>query len=227
VLRVVPVAGARRCRLGDSETAANMGSSKVADSNAIESGVRTFRLRRGKVGGVDAVEVSTVVYLPPEEVYDFLVDFPRYANYSKYLTGVEQRGDGSPGTEYDLQFAWWKLTYTARSRVTSVSPPAKIEWEIIKDLTARGHWRVEEVPEEAPPDRETASRVYFRVEFSADSVDESAIDLPALVSLGWVVKKVIPLIEGEAERIVSRVVADLEGQRREVELTIHNSPDSV
>ena len=30
---------------------------------------------------VDAVEVSTIVYLPPEEIYDFLIDFPRYADY--------------------------------------------------------------------------------------------------------------------------------------------------
>jgi uncharacterized membrane protein len=176
---------------------------------------------------VDAVEVSTVIYLPPGEVYDFLIDFPRYANYSKYLTRVSANGDGSPGTEYDLRFEWWKLTYTARSRVTSVDPPTRIEWEIVKDLSAHGHWRVEEVPEAAPPDRETASRVWLHIEFDAGSVSKNAIDLPALVSLGWVVKKVKPLIESEAERIVSRIVADLEGKRREVELTIHDRPDTV
>jgi hypothetical protein len=38
---------------------------------------------------------------------------------------------------------------------------------------------------------------------------------------------VIPLIEDEAERVVSRIVADLEGERREVELTIHDAPDTV
>ena len=93
--------------------------------------------------GVDAVEVSTVIYLPPEEVYDFLVDFPGYANYSKYLTDVRRHGDGSPGTEYDLRFEWWKLAYTARSRVTGVSPPTRIDWEIVKDLSAHGFWHVE------------------------------------------------------------------------------------
>lgn len=176
---------------------------------------------------MDAVEVSTVVYLPPGEVYDFLIDFPRYANYSKYLTDVRREGDGSPGTQYDLRFEWWKLSYTARSRVTGVDPPTRIEWEIAKDLRAHGFWRVEEVPEEAPPDRESASRVYFHVEFDADSVNKGAIELPALVSLGWVVKKVIPLIENEAERIVERIVADIEGEPREVELTIHDTPERV
>ena len=176
---------------------------------------------------VDAVEVSTVVYLPPEEIYDFLIDFPRYADYSKYLTDVSRDGDGSPGTEYDLRFEWWKLAYTARSRVTGTTPPTRIDWAITKDVAAKGYWYVESVPEEAPPERETASRVGLRVTFDADSVNESAIDLPRLVSLGWVVKKVIPLIEDEAERVVSRIVADLEGERREVELTIHDAPDTV
>ena len=45
---------------------------------------------------VDRVEVSTVVHLPPEEVYEFIVDFPGYANYSEYLERVRSDGDGSP-----------------------------------------------------------------------------------------------------------------------------------
>jgi len=65
---------------------------------------------------VDTVDVSTVVYLPPAEIYDFLVDFPRYADYSRHLEEVHRHnGDGSPGTRYDITFAWWKLR-TRRSR---------------------------------------------------------------------------------------------------------------
>lgn len=174
---------------------------------------------------MDSVEVSTVVYLPPEEVYGFLIDFPRYANYSKYLRGVDRHGDGSPGTEYDLHFAWWKLTYTARSRVTDVDPPAKVDWEITKDIDAYGYWKVEEI---TPPEgREHASRVRLRIEFDANSVDPSGLDLPRLVSLSWVIEKVKPLIEREAERVVERIVADIEGEPRPVDLTIHTTPDSV
>jgi ribosome-associated toxin RatA of RatAB toxin-antitoxin module len=174
---------------------------------------------------VDSIEVSTDVYLPPAEVYDFLIDFPRYADYSEHLEGVERHGDGSPGTTYDLHFAWWKLTYTARSRVTNVEPPHKIDWKIIKHIDAHGHWMVEEC--DPPAGREEASRVRLRIDFDADSVDSSQFDLPRLVSLSWVVEKVKPIIENEAEHIVERIVADIEGEARPVDLTVHTTPDSV
>lgn len=174
---------------------------------------------------MDTVEVSTVVYLPPEEVYDFVIDFPRYADYSKYLTGVERRGDGSPGSEYDLHFAWWKLTYTAHSRVTAVDRPRRIDWEITEDIDAEGHWAVD--PIDPPPERDHASRVRLRIDFDADSVDPSGLDLPTLVSLSWVIEKVKPIIEREAERIVERIVADIEGESRPVDLTVHTTPSSV
>jgi hypothetical protein len=176
-------------------------------------------------GGVESVEVSTVVYLPPPEVYEFIVDFPRYADYSKHLERVHRDGDGGPGTDYALKFAWWRLTYTARTRVTDVDPPNRLDWTVVKDLTADGYWQVKEVPEEAPEDAETASRVTLRVEFDTDSVGN--VDLPAFVSVGWVVEKVTPRIQAEAERVVERIVADLEGDERPVELTVHTTPETM
>ncbi len=158
------------------------------------------------------------MYLPPEEVYDFLVDFPRYANYSKHLTEVVAHGEGGPGTEYDLRFEWWKLSYTARSRVTAVDPPERIDWAVVKDLDATGYWLVEAT--DPPAGEETATRVTFHVEFDADSADTDAIDLPSLVSLGWVIDKVKPKIKQEAERVVRRIVADIEGEDRPVDLEI-------
>lgn len=176
----------------------------------------------------DAIEVSTVVYIPPEEAYAFLEDFPRYAEYSEYLTGVTQHGDGGPGTEYDLAFEWWKLHYTARSRVTAVDPPDAIHWRIVKDIDAEGHWYVEALPEsEVPDDREHASRVRLQIDFRPDSVDSDALNLPRFVSLGWVIDKVKPKIQTEAERVVRRIVTDLEGEERDVDLDIHRTPDAV
>ncbi|WP_336327538.1 type II toxin-antitoxin system RatA family toxin [Halovenus sp. HT40] len=176
---------------------------------------------------MDRLEVSTLVYLPPEEIYDFLVDFPRYAKYSEYLDDIRRYGDGTPETEYDLTFAWWKLSYTARSRVTGVEPPARIDWELIKDLDASGYWGIEPEPDAAPEDEPTASRVRFYVEFDPASASAGAIDLPALTSFDWVVDKVTPKIRAEAEQIVRRIVRDLEGRRREVPLEIHETPQSV
>jgi uncharacterized membrane protein len=176
---------------------------------------------------VDTVEVSTVIYLPPREVYEFLVDFPGYANYSKYLDEVVQHGDGTAGTTYDLRFAWWKLTYTAKSEVTELDPPARIDWQLIKDIDARGYWEVEPDTDAAPEGRSHASRVVLRIDFAPDSADSGAVDLPSFVSLDWVISKVKPKIEAEAERIVERIVADLEGEPREVSLEIREAPDTV
>jgi uncharacterized membrane protein len=176
---------------------------------------------------VDSVEVSTVVYLPPEEVYEFLLDFPRYAEYSKHLREVRRRGDGGPGTNYDITFAWWKLSYTAVSEVTDTERPSRIDWRLVKDIDARGYWGVEPEPEAAPEGEDHATRVRLFVEFAPDSADDGIVDLPAFVSIDWLVDRVKPKVVEEAERIVERIVADLEGESRQVDLTIHRTADSV
>jgi len=172
---------------------------------------------------VDRVEVSTAVYLPPAEIFEFLVDFPGYAQYSEYLREVRQRGDGDAGTEYALTFSWWKLSYTADTEVVDVTEPECIDWRLRDDLDAKGRWLVEPTPEDAPADRETASRVTFLVEYDVDSAGPGLVDLPRFVSLGTVVEKAKPLVEKEARRVVERIVADLEGQRREVDLDIETT----
>jgi uncharacterized membrane protein len=176
---------------------------------------------------VDRVELSTVIHVPPEEAYEFLVDFPGYADYSEHLRRVDRHGDGGPGTEYDIHLQWWKLNYALRTEVTDFDPYEYIGWRVVEDLRADGEWQVEPAPDEAPPERETASRVHLVVKFDADTASSDMLDLPRLVSLDWVIDKIKPLVLKEAERVVARIVEDLEGQRREVELTLHESPDTV
>lgn len=176
---------------------------------------------------MDEVEVSTVVYVPPAEVYEFLTDFQRYADYSEHLTEVRSDGDGSPGTRYDITVTWWKLTYTARSEVTAVDPPNRIDWRLVKDLDAEGYWGIESAPEEAPPDAEAASRVRLLIRFNPDSADAGSFDLPRFLPLDRVVEKVKPIVKREAQRVVERIVADLEGEPRPVDIEIHSRPDSV
>ena len=180
---------------------------------------------------MDRLEVSTDVNVPPTEVYEFLVDFPRYARYSSYLDRVEQHGNGSPGTEYDLVFSWWVLSYTARSEVTGVDPPRQIDWRTVKDIDARGHWRIEPISdtaagtEEADSEPEdSTSRVYFVVEFDRSSASRDAVTLPSFVSFDSVLDRVTGKLKTEATSVVERVVADLEGTEREVELRVHETP---
>ncbi|EMA60402.1 type II toxin-antitoxin system RatA family toxin [Halorubrum kocurii] len=173
---------------------------------------------------MDELVVSTEVYADPEDVYAFLLDFPRYANYSEYLRGVRTlEGDGGPGTRYALTFAWWKITYTAHSLVTGVEPPERIDWEITKDIDAGGCWRV--TPGESDGGSDDAAdrpcEVALEVEFDPGSASSAALDLPRLVSFDWVLKKAIPLIRGEAERVVERAVRDLEDSTRDVDLEVY------
>lgn len=173
---------------------------------------------------MDRILLSTLVYRSPEAVFPYLRSFTEYPRYTKYLQSVERDGDGGPGTRYDLHFAWWKLGYTARSEVTDVAKPDRIEWRLCKDVDAAGEWRVEPEPESAPPGVETASRIYFEASYDPHSASEDAIGLPRFVSIGWLVEKVRPRLLEEAERVVCRLVADIEGRPRNVELEVHVAP---
>ncbi|GAB3694415.1 SRPBCC family protein [Halorubrum pallidum] len=169
---------------------------------------------------MDELVVRTTVYADPHEVYEFLLDFPRYVHYTEYLRDVRTTaGDGGPGTRYALTFAWWKLTYTAHSEVTDVEPPERIDWQITKDIDAGGCWRV-------TPSEESCV-VALEVEFDPDSASADALDLPRLVSFDWVLKKAIPLIRTEAERVVQRAVRDLEGSTRDVDLEVYVDSERI
>lgn len=161
---------------------------------------------------MDTVLVSTDVRVPPEEAYAFLLDVPGYEQYSEHLEDVARDGDGGPGTEYAFTLAWWKLTPTVRGRVTEVDPPRAIHWEVLGDLDAHGRWRVE------PTD--DGSRVTLVANYDPDSAGDGLVDLPAFVSLDWVIEKAAAKALEEGRRVVERVVADLEGQRRPVELDV-------
>ncbi|WP_049920105.1 SRPBCC family protein [Halobiforma nitratireducens] len=181
---------------------------------------------------MDRILLSTVAYRPPEEAFPYVRSFTEYPRYTEHLKDVSVNGDGDAGSVYDLRFAWWKLSYTARSRVTNVSPPESLQWQLVNDLDAHGEWRIEPEPEAVPDggdgdgDSETASRIYFEASYDPYSANKNAISLPRFVSLDRVVDKVEPRLLREAETVVERLVADIEGREtpRDVELTIHEMP---
>ena len=115
-------------------------------------------------------------------------------------------------------------SYTARSEIVDVDEPTSLEWRLVKDLDARGEWRVEPEPESAPERAETASRVYFDAVYDPHSANEDAVSLPRFVSMGWVIDKIRPRLLSEAERVVTRLVADVEGESRPVQLEVHETP---
>lgn len=172
---------------------------------------------------MERLVVDTVVYCPAEEAYEFLLDFPGYANYSEYLESVAELDGGGENARYALRFSWWKLSYTARSEVTETDRPERIEWRVLGKFKARGRWLIDELaelPEDAPDWAEAACTITFQVEYDADTADSGMLDLPAFVSLDYVVEKAKPLVKKEARRVVSRAVEDLEGSRRQVDVTM-------
>lgn len=244
---------------------------------------------------MDRLAVSTVVHRPPEDVYDFLLEFSRYPRYSRYLKSVERhdvrspdttpRGDGgtpfdagddgdpggagtaspptdpdadaktaesgagtttatqsgldldlgrapgpssetdpAPRTEYDLRLAWWKLGCSMRSRVVEAVRPERIDWRIVEGPEAAGRWQVSAAP--AVAEREcvpAASRVRLEAEFDPHSCD-GAVSLPDFLGLDRAIAQVKPLLVREIERMVVRAVRDLEGEARDVTITVEEEP---
>jgi hypothetical protein len=126
-----------------------------------------------------------------------------------------------------MRFAWWKLTYTLRSEVVDTDPPWRIDWRIVKDLKAHGDWQVEELdelPDDAPADAEAACRVTLDVSFDPQTARNGTLDLPRFVSFDFVVDKIKPVLVKEAQQVVERIVADIEGRHRDVELVVERRP---
>lgn len=167
---------------------------------------------------MDEVVVRTDVYVTPTEAFDFLRDFPGYAEYSEHLTRVDQHGDGGAGTVYEIEVSWWRLSYTARTEVTGIDRDHRLDWRALESVDAEGEWEVE--PIERPESDETGSRVTLRIRYAPETADATLLDLPRFVSLAWIVDRVRPVLHREAEAVVERIVADLEGEPRPVELEV-------
>ncbi|WP_435346566.1 SRPBCC family protein [Haloarchaeobius sp. HRN-SO-5] len=187
---------------------------------------------------MDALELSAVVYAPRDEAFEFLLDVANYGRYSEYVADVTQRGDGSVGTRFDITLQWWTLSYTLRTAVTDLDRPNRIDWRVPDDVRAHGYWAVEEVDagdsassaagdSGVASDGGPASRIRLRVEFDRDRSSARGLQLPPLVSTDWLLRRVKPVAKREAKQVLSRAVADLEGQRRPVELAVHVRPTTL
>ncbi|WP_255198578.1 SRPBCC family protein [Halorarius litoreus] len=173
---------------------------------------------------MDAIEASTVLYVPPEDLYAFIQDFSGTSDYSEHLDRVRQYG--GPGTDYRITVSWWKFSYTAETRVTDVEPPERIDWRSTSGPDARGTWRIEPVdaPENPPArvDPDDATELRLRIEFDAGSV--LGVRLPGPLSVERLIETVTPVVARESEAVVEAMVTDLEGRRRPVDLMVHRAP---
>lgn len=176
-----------------------------------------------------ALELGTVVYVPPCEAYDYLRAFAVGSDYAEHVERVRRVGDGGPGTEHRITVTWWQLSYTAVTRVTAVDPPNRIAWRSPKRPHAEGAWLVTgtDAPPDPPADVDPAdaTELRLRVEFAPDGV--LGLDLPGPLDPAALVDRVVPVAAREAEAVAASMVADLEGRPREVDLTVHEAPRSL
>lgn len=172
----------------------------------------------------DEIEATWIVRAPRADVYPLLRDVAGYDRYSEYVRNVTGNGDGGVGTTYAIDLSWWKLSYTLRARVTDLDPPERIAWQVTEDLDASGEWRLDPASVDDPA-IEAATRVTLTARFDPESADEGSLSLPPLVPTSTVVDRARPIVEAEAQRVVDRVVADLEGEPRHAQLSIWTRSD--
>lgn len=173
---------------------------------------------------METVEASTLVYLSPEEIYENLADLRQFEDYSKYVTDISREGDDQL-SEYEITVSLWKIGYTARMEITDVEPPSRIDWKLVKSIDAHGYFEIEHVPEEAPEGKPDACRVTCHGEFDPDTVTAEALDLPKLIPVSKIIDKFGSKVEPAARIIIGRIISDMEGEERSVELTVHERPN--
>jgi len=163
---------------------------------------------------VTVLDVSTTVDVPPAEAYEFVLDFEGHSDYSEHVDDVVRRGDGGVGTRFDVELSWWKLSYTFPTEVTDLEAPNRIDWRTPNGLHARGAWLFE--PGDGGADRETEVTLRARYDRSRSRLPPT----PPLVSFDDVLDRLKPIVRREARRVFEHAVADLEGERRRVDLDV-------
>ena len=175
------------------------------------------------------VDVSTTVDVPPREAYEFVLDFEGHSSYSEYVDDVVRRGDGGVGTRFDVELAWWKLSYTFPTEVTDLTAGEHIDWRTPNGLHAKGAWLFEPTDaaadggdSEDPDESHEETRVTLRARY--DRRQSRLPPMPPLVSVDDVLDRLKPVVRREARTVFEHAVADLEGERRRVTLDVDVHP---
>lgn len=158
---------------------------------------------------VKVVEVSRTVTRSPSPVFEYLLDFKRYAGYSTYLTDVSKVSGGGDGTtQYEVTAAWRGIGGTVTTELTGVTPPERIEWRLADSRAAGGAWTVENT--ETAHATAPASLMTLEIRFDPGALGGTAISLPGFLPVDRLLGRLGPTVEAEAANVVERIVADLE-----------------
>lgn len=166
----------------------------------------------------ETLRADATIHAPPGAVYGLLRDVEGYGAYADHVSDVTRR-EGTLET-YEITLSWWILSYTIGLRVTDAEPPRRIEWRLVEGGDARGAWELERTTVDDPA-VDTATDVSLIVRYDPDSADVASLSLPPFVPVSAVVERARPAVEREAERVLARVIADVEDEPRQASLSVH------
>lgn len=91
--------------------------------------------------------VSIEIQAPPEEIFAYLVDFTRHAEWSSSVVAIKLVGGetGQVGAEYAATESI-PTEMTTYARITALDAPRRIEWESTDKRVFRTNWTLEIEP---------------------------------------------------------------------------------
>ncbi len=149
-------------------------------------------------------------YAPVGDVYDFFMDFGNYGKYSEYVKDVRVVGNGDL-PEWEIEFRWWIVRYTARSKLVDYEENEYIEWQVTKDVDVHGMWRFEEVDE---------NHTHVELDLLYDPKTASKANPLRFISTKRLIRMVRPVLDRHVSKVLRRVAAEVEGEPRDVDYTI-------
>lgn len=161
-----------------------------------------------------AVDVTRPVDRAPNSVFDYLLDFPAYGDYARPFSEITRMtggpSAGAEGVRYEVTAGWKGINGTVGTEVTAIERPERIAWRVTDNDVARGAWHV--LPGTAATSAERATRIELSIRFDPAAIGDTVDSLPGVVPLEAVLGRLQPTIEAEAERVLERIVADLEAE---------------
>lgn len=149
-------------------------------------------------------------YAPVDDIYDFFMDFQNYGKYSEYVENVRVVEDGDH-PEWAMDFRWWIIRYTARSKLVDYVENEYIEWEVTKDVDIHGRWEFEET-------EEGGTRV--RLELLYDPEGATRVNPLSFFPTARLIQIARPVVDRHVSKVLRRVAEEVEGEEREVDYTI-------
>jgi ribosome-associated toxin RatA of RatAB toxin-antitoxin module len=154
--------------------------------------------------------VEGMSYAPVDDIYGFFMDFENYVKYSEYVDDIRVLEDGDH-PEWELDFKWWIIRYTTRSKLIDYEENDYIEWEVTKDVDIKGRWEFDEVDDE-----ETA----VRLEIMYDPKGASKVNPIGFLPTERLIQVARPVADRHVSKVLRRVAEEVEVEPRDVDYTI-------